>query len=107
MIYQQIEGVLVDNRLNKYLGFVVLSALPQLPDFLITLSNSYFTKNFTVFSQVVFPKPAFNKLYLPYLIFFIIYNIITVVIFVIWCFKNTKKDVPADALLDPKSEDDE
>lgn len=56
---------------------------------------------------MAFPKPTFNKLYLPYLIFFILYNVITIVIFVIWCFKNTKKEVPADALLDPKSEDDE
>lgn len=53
LVYQQIGGVLIDNRIKSVMGFVVMTNQPPVYNFTMTFSNSYFTKSILVASHLV------------------------------------------------------
>jgi hypothetical protein len=83
--------MLVDSQLKMALGFVVLSPISIVPDFTISLSNSYFSYSIPVTTRVILDAPRFSITILPYLIVLLIYNILVVVMMVWWCYQIRHK----------------
>lgn len=111
LIYQQISGILIDNRLKNITGFIVIYESPeptQLPSFKIVFNNSYFNYNITINSSYLTPlkPPPFNWTVLPYIILFLLFNVVTVGMIILWCYRNRRKNIDVE-LIEPKSESDD
>lgn len=105
LLYQQIGGVLVDNRLTNAIGFVVLTNSPPTYNFAMTFYNSYYTQIVNVESYITLPKFVF-KGFLPYIIVLGIYNVLVLASMIWWCYQRNRKEAEPPTP-DVKSESDD
>jgi hypothetical protein len=50
--------------------------------------------------------PPFNWTVLPYIILFLLFNVVTVGMIILWCYRNRRKNIDVE-LIEPKSESDD
>lgn len=91
LIYQQIGGVLVDNRLKDVMGFVVRTNQPPIYNFSMVLSNSYFSTEFALTTYLELPPVSIVGKSLPYIILMAIYNVLTLVMIGLFCYRQREK----------------